>query len=250
MKEKKAKQAAMAGPGGGSLDQGAVAMAKEGAPQTMIVKGIGKNSGLEWSAIRRAAIMQIADEEDMSIDEAGAEFARRQLDFGATKGSQNQLQKMLGASRAAVKQLDFNIGKTIETLKSMPGSDLSPITNAIARGEQKWTGDPKYSQLFFFMHASLMESARILSGGQASIAQLQTQAAEDAKKWANVNMTPESFINGAAPAMLAEGKNRLETYEQAYNEQRNRRDRPSSGGSAPDSGAAMSLDDYLKSQGH
>ena len=88
------------------------------------------------------------------------------------------------------------------------------------RGEQKWTGDPAYSGLFFYMQASAMESARILSGGQASVAQLREGAREEAQKWANVNMTPTMW-GEVSTAMKAEGQERLKTYQDAVTYQRN-----------------------------
>jgi hypothetical protein len=121
---------------------------------------------------------------------------------------------MLGATKQAVAQLDFNIEQTKGELKKLGSTDLSPIINAIARGEERWTGDPAYSALFYYMHATAVESARILSGGQASIAQLQQGAMDEAKKWADISMTPASF-NAVSDAMRAEGQNRLQTYQGA-----------------------------------
>ncbi len=104
-------------------------------------------------------------------------------------------------------------------MAKLPSTDLSPILNAIARGEQRWTGDPAYSALFFFIHATAVESARILQGGQASVAQLNEGARQEADKWANINMTPASF-DAVADAMHEEGENRIKNYEDAIDAQR------------------------------
>jgi hypothetical protein len=126
---------------------------------------------------------------------------------------------MLGATKQAIGQLKYNIEQTKADMKKLTSSDLSPILNAIIRKDEEWTGDPNLSSLFYHMSATAMESARILSGGQASIAQLHQGAAEEAQKWANSNMTPRSF-DSVADAMLGEGDNRIQTYEQAIKGQR------------------------------
>jgi hypothetical protein len=138
-------------------------------------------------------------------------------------------------------------------MAKLKSSNMSPVINAIARGEEKWTGDPAYSGLFYFMNASATESARLLSGGQASAAQLHQGAAEEAKQWANIDMTPNSWKEVAA-SMRAEGQARLKTYEDAITAgQGNFRDPAApQGGQPPNGGGAqpITLDAYLKSQGY
>jgi hypothetical protein len=202
------------------LDPGTISMVAAGAPANQVVRGYGKQTGSEWGAYRNAAIQQIMNETGMGPEQAGQELASRQIDYVAGRRSVTQLTLMAGASKQALGQLEFNIDKTTEILKTIPGSDISPVVNAIVRGEQKWTGDPAYSSLFYYMSATSMESARIMSGGQASVAQLQEGAREEAKKWSDINMTPASFIEGVGPAMKAEGANRVATFEAAIAKQR------------------------------
>src|SRR5207249_2657392 len=140
-------------------------------------------------------------------------------DFAGIKGSVGQLEKMLGGTRQAVAQLDFNIAAAKNEMKKLGSTDISPILNAIARGEQRWMGEPAYSSLFYYMSATGQESARILSGGVASVAQLHAGAQEEARKWVNINMTPASF-DAVADAMQAEGRARIGTFEQAIAAQR------------------------------
>jgi hypothetical protein len=140
---------------------------------------------------------------------------------------------MLGATKQAVSQLDFNIAKTKEEMSKLGSSNLSPVINAIARGEEHWTGDPAYSSLFYYMHAAAVESARVLSGGQSSAAQLHQGAMEEAQKWANIDMTPASF-DAVADAMQEEGRNRIETYETAIKSQK-----IGGGGVIPPAGAVV-----------
>ena len=195
-------------------------MLKTGMPMAQVVPGYGSKLQPMRDAVKKEAITQImADNPSMSLSDAGNELANRNIDFVAGKRSVGQLTTMQGATKQAVSQLDFNIDKTNGILKSIPSSDLSPIINAIARGEEKWTGDPQYSSLFFYMSATAMESARILQGGQASSAQLHQGAAEEARKWANVNMTPASFAE-VGRAMHDEGVARLQTYKDAIDSQR------------------------------
>lgn len=198
------------------------AQVASGMPVTQVVAGYGRNIADRRESVRAEAIAQIkAQNPGMTDAQAGQELANRTIDFAAGKRSVTQLNTMLGATRQAVDQLDFNVKKVTEQMDKLPSSDLSPVINAIARGEQKWTGNPAYSALFYYMHAAGMESARILQGGQASVAQLHQGAADEAKKWADANFTtPKAWKEGVAPAMLAEGAYRIKTYESAISKQR------------------------------
>lgn len=191
-----------------------------GEPMTQIFPGYRGNVMAQREQARSDAIDKILSENPgMSAGDAGTELANRTIAFQSGKKSSGQLTQMLGATKQAVGQLDFNIKKTKEEMGKLGSSDLSPIINAIARGEEKWTGNPAYSSLFYYMHATAVESARILSGGQSSAAQLHQGAMEEANKWANVNMTPASF-DAVADAMTAEGANRVQTYNDALRSQR------------------------------
>lgn len=198
--------------------QARASMLAAGAPRTTIVAAFGGKVGqAEFDQLQGLAIKQIMNENPgMDAAAAGRELAQRQIDFAAGRSATTFADRMLTSTRQAVAQLDFNIEQTKKALRDIPSSDLSPVVNALARGEQFWTGDPRYSNLFFYMHATALESARILQGAQATVAQLHAGAAEEAKKWADANWTtPKAFIEGAAPAMEAESKKRLETFEQA-----------------------------------
>lgn len=197
----------------------AAAQVAAGMPLAQVVPGYGRNIGVLREKVRQEAIKQISAETGKSQTDAGTELANRTIDYAAGRRSVTQLTTMLGATRQAVAQLDFNVNKVTEAMDKLGGGgakDLSPLITAMARGAEKWTGDPAYSELYFYMHAAAMESARILQGGQASIAQLHQGAAEEAKKWASANMTtPKAWKEGVAPAMRAEGHARLKTYNDA-----------------------------------
>ena len=209
------------------------AMAATGMPLSQVIPGYGKEAVAAREKVQSEAIKQIkADNPGMSDIDAGREYANRTVDYAGGKRSVGQLDTMLGATRAAVDQLDFNIGQAKKAMAGLTSSNLSPIVNSIARGEEKWTGDPKYSSLYYYMNGVATEAARLQSGGQASAAQLHQGAAEEAQKWMNMNMTPASF-NEVADAIKAEGKNRIENYEKAKEKQRPgkaREDAPAAGG--------------------
>lgn len=191
-----------------------------GEPSSQVVPGYGKGGVKARQAANSEAVRQIMEENpNMTPAQAGQELANRTIDYAAGKKSTGQLTTMLGATRQAVSQLDFNVDKTSEEMAKLGSSNISPVVNAIARGEEKWTGDPAYSGLFFYMHAAATESARILSGGQASVAQLHQGAMEEAQKWANVNMTPASWKE-VSQSMKDEGKARLKTYQDAIDKGR------------------------------
>lgn len=191
-----------------------------GEPITQVIPGWGKDAAAARKQARLDAIQLIRDQNpQMSATEAGVELANRSIEFASGKKSSGQLTTMLGATRQGVKQLDFNIDKTKQEMKKLGSTNLSPIINAIYRGEEKWTGNPAYSSLFYFMTATAMESARILSGGQASIQQLHEGARKEAERWINVNMTPDSFEE-VARGMKEEGHARIGTFEEALKEQR------------------------------
>jgi hypothetical protein len=198
-------------------------MRATGMPAMQVMPGYARNMGAARSQLNQDAINYIAQTENMTPQQAAEELANRDIAYAGGKKSVGQLTTMLGATRAALNQLDFNVDKVSQVIKSMPGSDLSPVINAIIRGEQKWTGDPRYSALFYYMNAAGMESARILSGGQASIAQLHTGAQQEAKKWADADWTtPKAWLEGVAPAMRAEAENRITNFTEAIKAQRSR----------------------------
>lgn len=211
--------AGQSAPASPELRKARGAMIATGMPIAQAVPGWGKQATDERSAAQEAAVKQIAAENNMSMEDAGKELANRQIDYVAGRRSVTQLNTMLGATRQAVGQLDYNIKQAKSEMKKLGSTDLSPLLNAIARGEEKWTGNPAYSSLFYFLHATAVESARMLSGGQASIAQLHQGAMEAAQEWVNINMTPASF-DSVAQSMLGEGENRIQTYQQAIERQR------------------------------
>ena len=198
-----------------------VAQYNAGMPLSQIVKGWGKEATTHMNAIKEMG-MKLAKDQGETPEQYGQRVANAQVDFAAGKKSVSQLNTMLGATRQAISQLDFNIDKTSELLQKNKGlSDVSPVINAIARGYDRWTGDPKYAQLFYYMHATAMESARLLQSGQGSVAQLHQGAAEEAKKWADAGWTtPKQFLEGVGPAMKTEGRFRIKSYEDAIEKQR------------------------------
>lgn len=199
----------------------AAAQIAAGTPLIQVYPGMGKANSDKRDQGRNDAIDQIKNEMGLDDIEAGKELSNRQIAYLAGRKSVGQLTTMLGSTRQNVYQLDFNVDKVSEAMKKLPSSDLSPIINAIARGEQKWTGNPAYSELYYYMHAALMESAKIVQGASASIAQLHQGAAEEARKWADANMTtPAAWNQGVAPAMKTEGRARLATFERAIGEAR------------------------------
>jgi hypothetical protein len=208
------------GPAAEEALQNQIALARTGMPRTQVVAGFGKNATAQWGNVESGAIKQIMAETGKTRQEAAQQFAEEQIGLKAEAKSIGSLTNMLGATRQAVGQLDFNINKVEDVLKRIPSTNLSPLLNSLARGEEKWTGDPRYAELYYYMNGVATESARLLSGGQASAAQLHEGARKEAEAWANANMTPKMFIEGTAPAMRAEGRKRIETYEQAISEQK------------------------------
>ncbi len=196
-----------------------------GQPLTQIVPGYGAKLGDRREEVRKEAIRQIrAENPQMTAAQAGQELVNRQIAKIASQSSVGQLEKMKGATIQAVKQLEFNVDQVTAEMKKLGGGgikDLSPLFTAIARGEEKWTGDPAYSALYLYMYATATESARIMSGGQASIAQLHQGAADEAKKWANADWTtPKQWAEGVAPAMKKEAEARIGTFNGAIKMQR------------------------------
>jgi len=219
--EERRQAAGLGGTMGRSPEQkdAAAAQAATGMPLNQIIPGYGARAVTARQEAREAAIEQIrAETPNMTYAEAGRELAKRSVEFQMGKTSATQLNTMLGATRQAVKQLDFNIDKAQEELKKLPSSDLSPLFNALARNVEYWTGDPAYSSAYFYMKAVSNESARILGGGQASRAQLAEGARKDAEAWASLGMTPAMF-GSVAKAMHDEGIARVKTFEDAIEAQ-------------------------------
>lgn len=201
------------------IGAGVISMISMGVPVNQALPGFGQKAAQMRLAAQQQATEQIADTEGVDLAAAGQILARRQEVYKGVQSSVNQQMQMLGATRSALAQLEYNVKMAKATLATLPGSDLSPVTNAIARGAQKWTGDPRYKQLFYYMYGVATEAARITSGGQASKAQLAEGAREEAKSWVDVNMTPKSFIQGVAPAMIGEGQNRVQNFQDAIKSQ-------------------------------
>ena len=204
------------------LDEGTIGMLATGIPLATTVPGYGREASLRRDAYRVATIQKIQkDNPGMTAYQAGEELSRRNIDWAASKSSGTQLEKMKGATDQAIGQLDFNVDKATEELNKLSSSDLSPVLNAIARGADKWTGDKHYASAFFYLHGAAMESARLQSGGQASIAQLNQGAADKAQEWANMGLTP-SMWGEVGTAMKAEGRARYATFQDAYQRQTGR----------------------------
>jgi hypothetical protein len=58
----------------------------------------------------------MAESPNMTREQAGQEMAKRSVDFTAGKKSVGQLTTMLGATKQAVGQLEFNVKKTKEEM--------------------------------------------------------------------------------------------------------------------------------------
>jgi|SRR5579859_231241 len=202
-------------------DQKAAAAAQvaSGEPMTQIIPGWGPASRKAQQEARNDAIQLIRDQTGMDALDAGLELANRGIEYASGKKAQGVQQTMLSTTRTAVKQLDYNIDKVKEELTRLKSTNISPVINALLRKEEEWTGDPNLSSLFYSMSAVGMESARILSGGSASIQQLHEGAANEARKWANIGMTPASF-EAVARTISDEGKARLKAWEEGIKEGR------------------------------
>lgn len=195
------------------------AQVASGEPMTQIIPGWGPASRKAQQEARNDAIQLIRDQTGMDALDAGLELANRGIEYASGKKAQGVQQTMLSTTRTAVKQLDYNIDKVKEELTRLKSTNISPVVNALLRKEEEWTGDPNLSSLFYSMSAVGMESARILSGGSASIQQLHEGAANEARKWANIGMTPASFEN-VARTISEEGKARLRAWEEGIKEGR------------------------------
>ena len=185
-----------------------------GQPLSQVMPGYGKSAVADRKAVRQEAINQIKAQTGMSDIDAGGELAARSIGFSADKSSTNQLTKMEGATIPIVKQLHYNVDKATDILKNIGDRDISPVINAVADGAKVWSGDPRFASLFFHMQGAAIEAAKLRSGGQASVAQLNVSAMEEAKKWADMHMTPATWAD-VSQAMKAEGDEKLKYYKEA-----------------------------------
>lgn len=191
-----------------------------GEPLNQIFPGYGgKNSAGMRDAARDAGIEAIKAETGMNDKDAGVELAYRQIEFTAGKSSIQQLDKMRGATDQALQQLDFNIGKAKEEISKLGTSDFSPLWNDIILKQDQIMAHPEFNRAAYFINAAMMESARILSGGQASVAQMAEGARKDAEKYLGMNIGPDQASN-LFEGMHQEGENRIENYTTAMQHQR------------------------------
>lgn len=201
--------------------QGYVGRRLTGEPATEVVPGFsGSGSvGIIRQQVEAQTIQQIVNDTGMTPQQAGAELANRQNQYLASRNSEKQLTTMRGATVAATQQLDFQLSQASKVMQQI-GGDAVPVLNAIERGEERWTGDPKYSQLFLYMSAATQEAARIMSGGQASVAQLREGAREEAKQWLDANWTTPQQFAAIKQTLQAEATNRVKNYDDAINYQK------------------------------
>lgn len=216
----------VAGAGSGSGGAGAVTgdasvgpEVATGKPINQIFPGMSKDAANMRKTARTAGIDEIMKQTGMSRADAGAELALRNIEYNSGRTTDSKMALMEGTTRQAVKQLDFNVNAVNKEMAKLKSTDALPVLNALARGVEKWDGDPAYSSLFYYMNAAATESARILSGGTGSVAQLHQGAMEEAQKWANMNMTPAMW-KSVASAMQEEGQSRLDTYRDARSSSR------------------------------
>lgn len=200
---------------GGEASQVDVGQVLAGMPLSQVMPGYsGKTIAAREQMKKDAAKTLMQQNPGMTEQEAGAELARRTTDFLAGKSTVAQLTKQGSTIENAVGQLDFNATKAAEEMKKLPSAPI-PVLNAIARGAEKWSGDPAYTTLFFYMNAALMESAKITSGGTGSIQQLHEGAAKVAREMADVGVTTPQQWNGLVKAMKSEGAERMRLQDAA-----------------------------------
>src|SRR6185312_13554788 len=96
-----------------------------GMPVSQVIPGFGNKFADSRNKARAEAINQIkAQNPGMDDRAAGEELANRNIDFVAGKRSVGQLNTMLGATRQAVDQLDFNVKKTTASMDKLGDSGI------------------------------------------------------------------------------------------------------------------------------
>jgi len=191
-------------------------MLANGVPPSIAVPGWGTMGALERDRARQDAVaLLMRDNPQMTPEQAGIQMANNLNNWQGGRGATVLMTRMLGTVRAAVSQLDYNLDQAQKAMDKLPSSNIAPVLNAIYRGEERWTGDPAYSQLFFFMTAATQEAARIMSGGTASVAQLREGAREEAKKWLDQNWTTPNQFAALRQSMHGEAENRIQNWQEA-----------------------------------
>lgn len=215
------------------LDPSVGGQVATGQPLTQVIPGYGAAVAKRRERAREAGIQQIMNENPgMSPQQAGAEMSNRANMYLASRRSEGQLMTQLGATRAALPQVEFNLAQAKKAMDQLGPTSALPVLNAIARGEERWTGDPAYSSLFFYMTAATTETARIMSGGVGSVAQLHEGAREEAKKWMDVNWTTPGQFDRLRADITAEAQNRVQNYTDAIAAQKVNAAQPAPGGAA------------------
>ena len=196
-------------------DAGVIAMIEAGVPLTRVAPGLSTAMSAYRNNLQRQAIQDLSDRLHITLPEAGQLLAQRQAQYLAGNRSVSQQMVMLGATEGLLQNLEFQLKwAQIEIDKLGTGlTDLSPVLNALARGEEYWSGDPGYSRLFIYMNAAMQDAARIQLGGAASIAQLHEGARTRAEEMISMGWTtPKMFKEGIAPALRLEGHNRVQNF--------------------------------------
>jgi hypothetical protein len=202
--------------------KGMVGQVKSGQPETEVVPGFSGSGvvGQLRQRIKTDAVKGIMeDHPGMTAEQAGVYLANQRNAYLGSRSSDRQLMTQRGAIYAATQQLDYQLTNA-EKVMNQIGGNSTPVLNAIVRGEERWTGDPKYSELFLYMTAATTEAARIMSGGTASAAQLHEGAREEAKHWLDANWTTPQQFASIKKALQGEASNRIENFTGALNYQK------------------------------
>ena len=217
---------------------GEAAQVAAGRPMAQVVAGYGKAATGRREQVMAQALKMVMSDQGVDSKRAGQILAQRSIDFAAGRAADIGAAKietgtLLGQSRTNA-QLDLLLSE----MPKLVSSGGAPILNKPIGALRSAMGDVKYNQLRTYVNSAANDYARVVSGGTLSVAQLQGHNKEEVDKLLNPDMTAAQ-LTGQIEAMKKEmGATIKGTREFTQ------RDR---GGKE---GGAMSLDAYLKSQGH
>lgn len=203
--EKQKFAASQSPSGGGSKNQSDAdaAMVLQGAPRTAVVGGMGKESTARWQAAKAAAVDTLMKEKGMTAAQAGAYIANQELEYKARGGALNAIEKRASGIEYTTEQIKNNIDTMNSVLDKVSAKGGAKILNQPLNKLREQFSDEDRGVLDLVTQQVATEYERQLQGGQLSVAQLHTGAAEDAKRLLNQDMTP-SEIRAKLPIMMKE----------------------------------------------
>ena len=187
--------------------EGKVGQALTGEPLTQVVPGYGNSAVKSRNQVSDAAIKKIAEDMNIPLDQAGQEFARRQMAWHGGNMAYAAVTKDLAAFRPYKNMLDTNSDIAIDLAKKVIKTN-SELANRPINALQKYTTDnPDLAEYMAQITIVRTEAARVLNNPRL-VGQLTDQAKAEMASIIDGTMPLNATIS-VLNRLKTDGNNRL-----------------------------------------